>query len=106
MPRAQSRKRHVTEAANLRMEVNGPPKPRTAVASDLRQEPDAGKPHAGICAGGGGGRQEVNPVPTATSVAGCTPTRYLSAQKVDASIACKVINRMTSLGMPVSRKVA
>jgi hypothetical protein len=35
-----------------------------------------------------------------------TPTRYLSAQKVDASIACKVINRMTSLGMPVSRKVA
>jgi hypothetical protein len=32
--------------------------------------------------------------------------RTLSAQKVEARIACKVINRMTSLGMPVSRKVA
>ena len=32
--------------------------------------------------------------------------RSLSAQKVEARIACKVINRMTSLGMPVSRKVA
>ena len=29
------------------------PKPRMPVASDLRQEPGAGKPHAGICAGGG-----------------------------------------------------
>ena len=29
------------------------PKPRTPVASDLRQEPGAEKPHAGICAGGG-----------------------------------------------------
>ena len=29
-------------------EVHGPPKPRTSVASDLRQEPGAGKPHAGI----------------------------------------------------------
>jgi transposase len=32
--------------------------------------------------------------------------RTLSAQKVKARIACKVINRMTSLGMPVSRMVA
>ena len=32
--------------------------------------------------------------------------RTLSAQKVEVRIACKVINRMTSLGMPVSRKVA
>jgi transposase len=32
--------------------------------------------------------------------------RALSAQKVEARIACKVINRMTSLGMPVSRRVA
>jgi transposase len=32
--------------------------------------------------------------------------RTLSAQKVEARIACKVINRMTSLGMPVSQKVA
>src|SRR3954451_14673876 len=33
-------------------ELDGPPKPRMSVASDLRQEPGAGKPHAGICAGG------------------------------------------------------
>jgi hypothetical protein len=32
--------------------------------------------------------------------------RTLSTQKVEARIACTVINRMTSLGMPVSRKVA
>jgi hypothetical protein len=32
--------------------------------------------------------------------------RTLSAQKIEARIACAVINRMTSLGMPVSRKVA
>jgi hypothetical protein len=32
--------------------------------------------------------------------------RTLSAQKVEARIACTVINRMTSLGRPVSRKVA
>jgi len=35
-------------------EVHGPPKPRTPIALDLRQEPGAGKPHAGICAGGPG----------------------------------------------------
>ncbi len=35
-------------------ELDGPPKPRMPVASDLRQEPGAGKPHAGICAGAGG----------------------------------------------------
>jgi len=34
--------------------VHGPPKPRTSIALDLRQEPGAGKPHAGICAGGPG----------------------------------------------------
>ena len=34
-------------------ELDGPPKPRMPVAFDLRQEPGAGKPHAGICAGGG-----------------------------------------------------
>jgi hypothetical protein len=32
--------------------------------------------------------------------------RSLFAQKVEARIACKVIDRVTSLGMPVSRKVA
>src|SRR3954454_22087222 len=31
----------------------GPPKPRTSTTPDFRQEPGAGKPHAGICAGGG-----------------------------------------------------
>ena len=40
------------------LRVHGPPKPRTSIAFDLRQEPGAGKPHAGICAGGRG-----NPVP-------------------------------------------
>jgi hypothetical protein len=35
-------------------EVYGPPKPRISIAFDLRQEPGAGKPHAGICAGGPG----------------------------------------------------
>jgi hypothetical protein len=32
--------------------------------------------------------------------------RTLSAPKVEARSACRVINRMTSLGMPASRKVA
>lgn len=32
--------------------------------------------------------------------------RTLSAQKAEARIACAVLNRMTSLGMPLSRKVA
>jgi len=32
--------------------------------------------------------------------------RTLPAQKVEARIACAVLNRMTSLGMPVSRKLA
>ena len=32
--------------------------------------------------------------------------RTLPAQKVEASVGCKVLNIMTSLGMPVSRKVA
>src|SRR4051794_35331638 len=34
--------------------VQGPFRPRTSVAFDLRQEPGAGKPHAGICGGGAG----------------------------------------------------
>jgi len=32
--------------------------------------------------------------------------RTLPAQKVEARIACRVLNRMTALGMPISRKVA
>ena len=32
--------------------------------------------------------------------------RILSAQKTEAKLACKVINIMTGLGMPVSRRVA
>jgi hypothetical protein len=32
--------------------------------------------------------------------------RTLPTQKTEAKVACKVINIMTSLGMPVSRRVA
>lgn len=32
--------------------------------------------------------------------------RTLPAQKAEARVACAVINRMTGLGMPVSRKIA
>jgi hypothetical protein len=32
--------------------------------------------------------------------------RSLPTQKVEAAVGCKVMNIMTSLGMPVSRKVA
>ena len=39
-------------------------------------------------------------------IGGSLRARTLSAQKVEARIACKVINRMTSLGMPIARKVA
>ena len=34
-------------------QLHGSPKPRTAQWYHPRQEPGAGKPHAGICAGGG-----------------------------------------------------
>ena len=53
MFRTLSRTRHVTEAASLRAGGQGPLRSRTPVAFDPRQEPGAGKPHAGICAGGG-----------------------------------------------------
>ena len=54
MPRAQCRIRLVTEVGRERIAGYGPTKrPHTAVTSDLRQEPDAGKPHVRICAGGG-----------------------------------------------------
>ncbi len=33
-------------------ELNGPPRPRWPITSDLRQEPGALAAHAGICAGG------------------------------------------------------
>ncbi len=32
--------------------------------------------------------------------------RALPTQKIEAAVGCKVMNVMTSLGMPVSRKVA
>ena len=54
MLRTLCRTRHVTEAASLRAGVQGPSRPRTPVAFDPRQEPGAGKPHAGICGGGAG----------------------------------------------------
>ena len=52
MPRTQCRTRHVTGVACLRTGTAWAAKPRTPVTFDLRQEPGAGKPHAGICAGG------------------------------------------------------
>src|SRR3954451_7174657 len=36
------------EASTRGSKLNGPPKPRTSITFDLRQEPGAGKPHAGI----------------------------------------------------------
>jgi len=53
MPWTQCRNRHVPEAASLRIGREGVAQAPTPVAFDLRQEPGAGKPHAGICAGGG-----------------------------------------------------
>jgi hypothetical protein len=52
MPRTLCRPRHVTGVACLRTGTAWVAKPRTPVTFDLRQEPGAGKPHAGICAGG------------------------------------------------------
>src|SRR5271157_6327161 len=53
MPRTPCRTRHVTGVACLRTGTAWAARPRMPVTSDLRQEPGAGKPHAGICAGGG-----------------------------------------------------
>ena len=53
MFRAQHRISHVTEAGRERIEVTGRQKAPYAITSDFRQEPGAGKPLAGICAGGG-----------------------------------------------------
>jgi len=45
----------VSQEAPIRgSNLNGPPKPRTSITFDRRQEPGAGKPHAGICGGGAG----------------------------------------------------
>ena len=45
----------VSQEAPIRgSNLNGLPKPRTLITFDLRQEPGAGKPHAGICGGGAG----------------------------------------------------
>jgi hypothetical protein len=45
----------VSQEAPIRgSNLNGLPKPRTSITFDLRQEPGAGKPHAGICGGGAG----------------------------------------------------
>src|SRR3954465_2695491 len=56
----------VSQEAPIRgSNLNGPSKPRTSITFDLRQEPGARKPHAGICGGGAG---EPAPLPaTATS---------------------------------------
>lgn len=49
----QSRAKYVTYVANLRMGPIRTENPWNApITFDLRQEPGAGKPHAGICGGG------------------------------------------------------
>jgi hypothetical protein len=53
MSRTRCRNRHVPETASLPTGTGGAAQAPTPVAFDLRQEPGAGKPHAGICAGGG-----------------------------------------------------
>lgn len=50
MSRTQRRERHVPAVACLR---TGTAQPRWPATFDFRQEPGAGKSHAGICAGGG-----------------------------------------------------
>src|SRR3954447_10757206 len=76
MPRTQCRNWHVPDG--LSPELDGPPKPRMPVASDLRQEPGADTEGAAKQKAARrdlrGGR-EVTPAPTATSGAGSTPTR-------------------------------
>src|SRR5438105_12380703 len=52
MSRTQRRKRHVTEQRAHGSELYGYPIPRRPITFDLRQEPDAGKLHVRICAGG------------------------------------------------------
>jgi hypothetical protein len=42
------------EVSTCGSKLNGPPKPRTSIPLDFRQEPGAEKPHAGICGGGAG----------------------------------------------------
>jgi hypothetical protein len=49
MPRTQRRTRHVPDGLSPRIGTGA----QAPNASDLRQEPGAEKPHAGICAGGG-----------------------------------------------------
>src|SRR3954447_5530339 len=49
MPRTQSRNRHVPDGLSPRTGTGA----QAPNASDLRQEPGADKPHAGICAGDG-----------------------------------------------------
>src|SRR5271165_5349862 len=51
MPRAQYRTKHTVPVAYRRI-GDARRNPRPLITPDLRQEPGAGKPHAGICAGG------------------------------------------------------
>ena len=52
MPRTQCRNRYVTETASPRIGAAWVPNTPKADHVRPRQEPGAGKPHAGICAGG------------------------------------------------------
>jgi len=53
MLRTPSRASHVPGVVRLRIGAAGAAQLGMPITSDLRQEPGAGKPHAGICAGGG-----------------------------------------------------
>jgi len=55
-PHPQARALHIplrSALPGLNAELHGYPISRMPITFDLRQEPGAGKPHAGICAGGG-----------------------------------------------------
>ena len=51
MPRIQRRNSISPKQHARGSELHGYPIPRRPITFDLRQEPGAGKPHAGICAG-------------------------------------------------------
>jgi hypothetical protein len=73
MPRTQRRNRHVPDGLSPRTGTGA----QAPNASDLRQEPGAGKPHAGICAGG---RRQLLSLPR-RSLPLLRPSRDMSSAK-------------------------
>jgi len=68
--------KHVTEAASPRIGAAWVPNTRMPITFDLRQEPGAGKPHAGICAGGGWQQPSL-------------PRPYVSLNSRSAAVSCR-----------------